>query len=157
MIERLFCLLSLEPLISWSFSAVPWTLKDCESHLYMWLCSEWFFSHLKSFFFQSIDQLFQYLSTNMRTLRERLFDSMYPHIRAELWETITRLMEEQVYTGVRPHKCIPPYHHHLCTISSSSSSTSPSSFVLIEHRISFVHDYSLSCRKDQNIIPKWNR
>ncbi|XP_022345409.2 protein unc-13 homolog D-like isoform X2 [Crassostrea virginica] len=50
----------------------------------------------------SIDQLFQYLSTNMKTLRERLFDSMYPHIRAELWETITRLMEEQVYTGERP-------------------------------------------------------
>ncbi|XP_062567283.1 uncharacterized protein LOC134229555 [Saccostrea cucullata] len=50
----------------------------------------------------SIDQLFQYLSTNLRTLKERLFDSMYPHITEELWKTITELMEEQVFIGERP-------------------------------------------------------
>lgn len=50
----------------------------------------------------SIDQLFQYLSTNLRTLRERLFDSMYPHITAQLWKTISNLMEEQVFVGERP-------------------------------------------------------
>lgn len=54
-----------------------------------------------TYFLQSIDQLFQYLSTNLRTLRERLFDSMYPHITAQLWKTISNLMEEQVFVGVR--------------------------------------------------------
>lgn len=53
------------------------------------------------FFVQSIDQLFQYLSTNLQTLRERLFDSMYPYITQQMWMTITDLMEEQVFIGVR--------------------------------------------------------
>ena len=52
------------------------------------------------FWFQSIDAIMHYLSTNTKTLFDRLMPTIYPIFIEHLWLTILNCLDEQLMVGV---------------------------------------------------------
>ncbi|XP_069135091.1 protein unc-13 homolog D-like isoform X2 [Argopecten irradians] len=59
----------------------------------------------------SVDQLIGYLSTNLKTLHDRLMSSIFPRMILQLWDTIVSLLDQQLQVGKRPEYYIQMKQH----------------------------------------------